>query len=60
MHAKVVNAGKINKSTQKKKAIIRQKTKLNPKSPVESPFCRTRHRGDPKNNLLNYGKIIDI
>jgi len=33
MHDKAVNAGKINKSTQKKEAIIRQKTKLNPKVP---------------------------
>jgi len=40
MHAKAVNAGKINKSTNKKinnktkdKAIIRQKTKLNPNIP---------------------------
>ena len=32
MHDKAVNAGKINKST-KKKTIIRQKTKLNPKVP---------------------------
>ena len=58
MHAKAVNVGKINKkNTTKKIAIIRQKTKLNPKSPVESPFCRTRHRGDLK-IILDYGKRI--
>ena len=63
MHAKAVNARKINKknTNNKKIAIIRQKTKLNPKSPVESPFCRTRHRGGLKKIiLLNYGKRTDF
>ena len=35
-------------TTTEKIAVIRQKTKLNPNSPVESPFCRTRHPGGPK------------
>jgi hypothetical protein len=63
MHAKAVNAGKkkqINTTTEKI-AIIRQKTKLNPKSPVESPSCRTRHRGGPQKIIhLNYGKRTNI
>jgi hypothetical protein len=51
MHAKAVNAGKINTTnTTNKIAIIKQKAKLNPKmSVVESSFCHTRHRGDLKN-----------
>ena len=49
----------INTNNTKKTYLAIRKQSLVLDSPVESPFCRTRHRGGPK-NILNCGKRTDF